>query len=1073
MASRAFRQAHSRPHAALVQDEDAAADAKLKQNERERQEIERLNARIAEQTPARGSQLGDAASFDLFALSEASRRGLRTCGFTAPTKIQVGALPHALAGRDVLAAAKTGSGKTLAFLLPVLEKLFRLRWGVEDGLGALVISPTRELALQIFEVLRNVGKAHAFSAGLVIGGKNFREEQLRLIRMNLLICTPGRLLQHMEQTPAFDASNLQVLVLDEADRILDLGFHKQLTSILEHLPPAGERQTMLFSATQTKSVKDLAALSLREPEYVAVHEHSANATPKGLSQSYVETPLERKLDVLLSFIKSHLKQKTIVFLSTCRQVRFVHSVFCKLQPGVPLCALHGKYKQGKRVEVYYEFLNKPAAVLFATDIAARGLDFPQVDWVLQLDCPEDAANYIHRVGRTARYNKQGKALMCLLPSEVEGMTKRLEDAKVPIRETKLNPTKTTSCRQKVASVVAGDKEIKALAQKAFMSYVRSVYLQPDRDVFDASALPLDEFAESLGLPGAPRMPFLSKMKAEHDKGGNDALREELRGKKNRVHNWDEDDEPVDLEALGPSKKKQKKLRVDREAINASKIVFDEEGNSAKMADRLSARNTGDAEFADVEQHAKQYTEQVAARLAAKDDEDRRLEKDRVRAKHHKKRMKVKGERDDDSEDEGARLAVDSDDDEDMSGSGESGSDDESSSSEDEEQDSKRKVVDHNAVASQEEMALRMLQRRGMRVPASSARPRRRRVRAVAMILDDVLYDHSGLLSHLAIDRGVAQLLDEGAFPTNAAAFEALQTFRDAYGLRKRFPRFVDSLVGGSQAKLSPAQAQRVIAAYYESNVPEARGIKPFAGVRKTLLELQDGGACHLALLLIGKPEVQRERLKALGVDDLFDQVVHVSPNPSLAQVTSAMKQLTRQLEVPSSAVMFVGRKAFYEIKAANTVGMLTVRMIESIEQLVPIVKLADQQMLQPKIVAIGGGTGLAVLLKELRHYPADLTAVVTVFDSGRHSGALRKYLGILPPGDIRNCLVALSDSDELLSKLMNYRFRENFMEGCSLGNLLLAALTDLQGGFDRAISSIADILNIHGSVLPATLESTE
>ncbi|KAL4165085.1 hypothetical protein KRP22_003816 [Phytophthora ramorum] len=776
MASRAFRQAHSRPHATLVQDEDAAADAKLKQNERERQEIERLNARIAEQTPARGSQLGDAASFDLFALSEASRRGLRTCGFTAPTKIQVGALPHALAGRDVLAAAKTGSGKTLAFLLPVLEKLFRLRWGVEDGLGALVISPTRELALQIFEVLRNVGKAHAFSAGLVIGGKNFREEQLRLIRMNLLICTPGRLLQHMEQTPAFDASNLQVLVLDEADRILDLGFHKQLTSILEHLPPAGERQTMLFSATQTKSVKDLAALSLREPEYVAVHEHSANATPKGLSQSYVETPLERKLDVLLSFIKSHLKQKTIVFLSTCRQVRFVHSVFCKLQPGVPLCALHGKYKQGKRVEVYYEFLNKPAAVLFATDIAARGLDFPQVDWVLQLDCPEDAANYIHRVGRTARYNKQGKALMCLLPSEVEGMTKRLEDAKVPIRETKLNPTKTTSCRQKVASVVAGDKEIKALAQKAFMSYVRSVYLQPDRDVFDASALPLDEFAESLGLPGAPRMPFLSKMKAEHDKGGNDALREELRGKKNvnrklqqlkekikaekerkrlarqlaalgpkeqeaakkklekkqqqkeesedeaeededslmvvkRVHNWDEDDEPVDLEALGPSKKKQKKLRVDREAINASKIVFDEEGNSAKMADRLSARNTGDAEFADVEQHAKQYTEQVAARLAAKDDEDRRLEKDRVRAKHHKKRMKVKGERDDDSEDEGARLAVDSDDDEDMSGSGESGSDDESSSSEDEEQDSKRKVVDHNAVASQEEMALRMLQRR--------------------------------------------------------------------------------------------------------------------------------------------------------------------------------------------------------------------------------------------------------------------------------------------------------------------------------------------------------------------------
>ncbi|RLN78091.1 hypothetical protein BBJ28_00005264 [Nothophytophthora sp. Chile5] len=386
---------------------------------------------------------------------------------------------------------------------------------------------------------------------------------------------------------------------------------------------------------------------------------------------------------------------------------------------------------------------------------------------------------------------------------------------------------------------------------------------------------------------------------------------------------------------------------------------------------------------------------------------------------------------------------------------------------------------------------------GMRIPSEAdascadARPRRRRVRAVAMILDDVLYDHTGLLSHLAIDRGVAQLLAERAFPTDAEAFEALQTFRNAYGLRKRFPRFVDSLVAGPQARLTPDQAQRVIAAYYESNVPEARGITPFPGARKALLELQDGGACRLALLLIGKPDVQQERLKALGVEDLFAEVVFVRANPSLAQLTTAMKELARRLDAPPSAVMFVGRKAFYEIKAANSVGMLTVRLFgkytsvmptdemeqsdfQSIEQLEPIVKLADQQMLQPKIVAIGGGTGLAVLLKELRHYPADLTAVVTVFDSGRHSGALRKYLGILPPGDIRNCLVALSDSaDELLSKLMNYRFRDNFMEGCSLGNLLLAALTDLQGGFDRAISSLADVLNIRGSVLPATLESTE
>ncbi|KAF1334812.1 Atp-dependent RNA helicase, partial [Globisporangium splendens] len=759
-------------------------ERKLKFAERERLEIEKLEQRIKEQTPARGSQLEDAANFDFFPLSEATKRGLQRGKFTKPTLIQTGAIPHALAGRDILAAAKTGSGKTLAFLIPILEKLYRSRWDAEDGLGALVISPTRELALQIFEVLRSVGKAHSFSAGLVIGGKNFKEEQYRLIRMNILICTPGRLLQHMEQTANFDPSNLQILVLDEADRILDMGFQQQLTSIVAYLP--AERQTMLFSATQTKSVKDLAKLSLNEPEYIAVHEKSTQATPSGLAQSFVVCGLERKLDVLLSFIKSHLKQKTIVFLSTCRQVRFVHQVFCKLQPGVPLLALHGKYKQGKRVEIYYEFLNKPAAVLFATDIAARGLDFPQVDWVVQLDCPEDTANYIHRVGRTARYNKQGKALLTLLPSEVDGMTKAFEDAKIPIKEIKVNPAKTQSSRQKVTSVVAADKDIKALGQKAFMSYVRSVYLQPNREVFDASKLPLDEFALSYGLPGAPRMPFLAKMKEDQQ----EVMREELRGKKNvnrklqmlkdkikaekerkrlekqlsslkkdkkqaepsakedgsdkesdsdsddglmvvkRRHNWDKEDgddeeEAIDLDA-SRKKKKAKKIRVDNE-VSYNRVVFDDEGNSMKVLEKMAAQRLDDAtasEFADVEAKSKQFQASVAARLREKDAEDRRLEKERVRAKHHKKRMKEKGERGDDDDDDAPVATLGSSDsstedgDEDMESSDAGSSDDASGSDEDddseseeEERVSKKKIISRDAVASQEELALRLLQKR--------------------------------------------------------------------------------------------------------------------------------------------------------------------------------------------------------------------------------------------------------------------------------------------------------------------------------------------------------------------------
>ncbi|TYZ63870.1 hypothetical protein PybrP1_006232 [[Pythium] brassicae (nom. inval.)] len=764
---------------------------KVKLAEREKNEVERLEQRIREQTPARGSQLPEAANFDLFPLSDATRRGLQRGKFSKPTLIQTGAIPHALAGRDILAAAKTGSGKTLAFLIPVLEKLYRARWDVEDGLGALVISPTRELALQIFEVLRSVGKMHSFSAGLVIGGKNFREEQFRLVRMNILVCTPGRLLQHMEQTPGFDPSNLQVLVLDEADRILDMGFQQQLAAILSYLPAS--RQTMLFSATQTKSVKDLATLSLQAPEYVAVHEKSAQATPSGLAQSYVVCALDQKLDVLLSFIKAHLKQKAIVFLSTCRQVRFVHQVFCKLQPGVPLLALHGKYKQGKRVEIYYEFLNKPAAVLFATDIAARGLDFPQVDWVVQLDCPEDTANYIHRVGRTARYNKQGKALLTLLPSEAAGMATAFADAKIPVKEIKLNPAKTQSCRQKVTSVVAADKEIKALAQKAVMSYVRSVHLQPNRAVFDAAALPVDDFALSYGLPGAPRMAFLAKLQEDHE-----AMRAELRGKKNvnrklqnlkdkikaekerrrlekqlaslakdkaaeapgkatvaaaevaaksddedddddalmvvkRRHDWDKggdadaadsDEEVVDLDAARSKKRAAKKIRVDNQ-VSANRVVFDDEGNSMNALERLAAQHVDvDATFADVEAKSQQFQAQVAARIKAKDAEDRRLEKERVRAKHHKKRMKAKGERDDDDDDDanaatlGATLGGASSDEEmasvaDSEGEPDDASDEDESSSEteDDERSAGKKAANRSAVASQEELALRLLQKR--------------------------------------------------------------------------------------------------------------------------------------------------------------------------------------------------------------------------------------------------------------------------------------------------------------------------------------------------------------------------
>jgi ATP-dependent RNA helicase DDX10/DBP4 len=172
--------------------------------------------------------------------------------------------------------------------------------------------------MQIFQVLRKVGSFHDFSAGLLIGGKSFAEEQARLENINVMICTPGRLLQHMDQTASFHLENLQLLILDEADRLLDMGFRSTLDAIVQNLPK--ERQTLLFSATQTSSVRDLARLSLQSPEYVAVHEGALKSTPEGLTGYYIECPLPQKLDTLYGFIKTHLKTKALVFMSSCKQV---------------------------------------------------------------------------------------------------------------------------------------------------------------------------------------------------------------------------------------------------------------------------------------------------------------------------------------------------------------------------------------------------------------------------------------------------------------------------------------------------------------------------------------------------------------------------------------------------------------------------------------------------------------------------------------------------------------------------------------------------------------------------------
>uniref|UniRef100_A0A8C4WUX3 ATP-dependent RNA helicase n=1 Tax=Eptatretus burgeri TaxID=7764 RepID=A0A8C4WUX3_EPTBU len=472
------------------------------------------------------------ANFSDFPLSSKTLKGLQDAGYCQPTEIQRKSIGPALCGRDILGAAKTGSGKTLAFLIPILECLFRKQWTREDGLGILIISPTRELALQTYTFLCKVGKKHEFSAGLVIGGKDLKQEMSCIHHTNIVICTPGRLLQHFDQTTYFYASNLLMLVLDEADRILDLGFASTMNAIVENLPK--ERQTLLYSATQTKSVRDLARLSLHNPEYVWVHEKAKYSTPATLDQNYVVCELPQKINMLYSFLRSHVKKKIMVFFTSCKQVQYLYYAFCRLRPGLPVMALHGKQQQMKRIEVYQEFCQRPNAVLFATDIAARGLDFPAVNWVLQLDCPEDANTYIHRAGRTARYKEGGESLLVLLPSEEPAMVTQLKDRKVPINKIEVNPKKLLDVQSSLEEFLVQDTGLKERAQRCFSSYIRAIFLMRNKEVFDVKKLPLDQYAFSLGLAVAPHIRFLQKAKQQ-------VLHKEGIGKKNDTETGEEFD----------------------------------------------------------------------------------------------------------------------------------------------------------------------------------------------------------------------------------------------------------------------------------------------------------------------------------------------------------------------------------------------------------------------------------------------------------------------------------------------------------------------------------------------------
>ncbi|KAF4350989.1 hypothetical protein F8388_021696 [Cannabis sativa] len=619
------------------------------------------------------SRYSGVTMFDQLPISQKTKDGLKESKYIKMTDIQRAALPHALCGRDILGAAKTGSGKTLAFIIPVLEKLYRERYNREDGVGSIILSPTRELANQTFEVLRSVGRHHNFSAGLLIGGhKDVDMEKEHVNDMNILVCTPGRLLQHMDQTVNFDCSQLQVLILDEADRILDVGFKKAVNAIISQLPK--KRQTFLFSATQTKSVQDLARLSLKDPEYLSVHEESDTATPTSLNQRAIIVPAEHKLDMLWSFIKANLNSKILVFFASRKQVTFVFEAFKKLRPGIPLKCLHGKMKQIKRMAIYSHFCEEKRSVLFCTDVGSRGLDFNKaVNWVVQVDCPDDIKTYIHRVGRTARYDSCGKSVMFLLPSE-KTMLDKLREEKIPIKTYKVKLDRVQQVTGLLSALLVKYPELLPKAQRAVTTYVRSILKNRDKEIFDVMKLPVDGFSASLGLPLTPKLRFLN----QKIKKGNNIV-----GKPSVVEpedSTDEDEDEVDLPGeeldIGEFKTKEvddtnvvlvdntkiedgsaskiadvvpptrvlkkKKLKINVHRPVGTRVVFDEEGNSLPPLARVAHMN----------EKKKEFYKNLREEMKLADKEDKLLERQRLQEKRTKEKMKRKGRLEDEEEDDG-------------------------------------------------------------------------------------------------------------------------------------------------------------------------------------------------------------------------------------------------------------------------------------------------------------------------------------------------------------------------------------------------------------------------------------
>ncbi|RVX65999.1 ATP-dependent rRNA helicase spb4 [Exophiala mesophila] len=527
--------------------------------------------------------------------------------FSRMTPVQASTIPLFMGHKDVVVEAVTGSGKTLAFLIPIIERLLRLDEPIKKHhVGAIIISPTRELATQIYNVLLAILDFHPPSAAavrshkesantdsdqptesfpsstlkvvpqLLLGGSTTPAQDLSTFLKtspNILVSTPGRLLEILSSPFVHcPQSSFEVLVLDEADRLLDLGFKDDLTKILNHLPK--QRRTGLFSASVSEAVDQIIRVGLRNPVRVAVKVKGANGvedkrTPASLKMTYIVTPASRKLPALAKLLRelSPTPLRTIVYLSTCAAVDYFQALLPAILPSdTVLVPLHGKHPATVRQKNFIRFTNTTtSAVLLTTDVAARGLDIPAVDLVVQIDPPSDPKAFLHRCGRAGRAGRKGLSVVFLLPGSEEDYVSFLNVRQTPIEllttpDLSISPKEALTTESVFQKLVLKDRALYDKAQKAFVSWVRSYSKHQASSIFRLAEIDWNDQACAWGLLRMPKMPELKNWDrnaytAPQVDWDNYAYKDKQREKQRRLELSKRDEEGAELPRK-PRKKRE-------------------------------------------------------------------------------------------------------------------------------------------------------------------------------------------------------------------------------------------------------------------------------------------------------------------------------------------------------------------------------------------------------------------------------------------------------------------------------------------------------------------------------------